>query len=303
MTKKVTRENGLIKIVDPDNSYNKIVFSKFKEFQAQAQTHGFSVKYVATGQEFYTSDAREFTVKEGQFLLVNHTQKVEVVMQSNKIVEGLCLFVDPSYLKEIAFLENNGLIKKLDQFFTAQEEKFGTDDSIFPSQASPLQHFLTQTMKKRNCLSWDNVEPDFYYTLAESIWRHLHQTHQQIERISAERKSTREELHRRLLLGVGYIHDNYNRKVQLKDMAQQAMLSEFHFLRTFRQCFGLSPYQYLKKLRLEEARRLVIKGKLSITEISDACGFSDVRYFRKAFKSYFGESPTTQLLPADYPKD
>lgn len=52
------------------------------------------------------------------------------------------------------------------------------------------------------------------------------------------------------------------------------------------------PSNYIKELRLQHAAHLLIQGGRSITEISELCGFSDVKYFREVFKKRFEVSPT-----------
>jgi transcriptional regulator GlxA family with amidase domain len=70
------------------------------------------------------------------------------------------------------------------------------------------------------------------------------------------------------------------------------MLSPFHFIRTFRQAYQLTPYQYLLEVRLQNAQQMLQSKSLAITEVSHSCGFSDVCAFSKAFKKRFGIAPS-----------
>ena len=64
--------------------------------------------------------------------------------------------------------------------------------------------------------------------------------------------------------------------------------------RTFIRHFGLSPKQYLCKLRMNRALELLSENELSIKEIAFACGFTDEKYFSRAFKEKYG-CPPSQL--------
>ena len=62
--------------------------------------------------------------------------------------------------------------------------------------------------------------------------------------------------------------------------------------RAFLQHFGSSPKQYVIKLRLHKALQLLVENKLSVKEVAFACGFSDEKYFSRAFKAKYGYPPS-----------
>lgn len=55
---------------------------------------------------------------------------------------------------------------------------------------------------------------------------------------------------------------------------------------------GYSTMSYVLKLKLNKAERMLVEKDLSITEVSDNCGFYDPNYFSRAFKKEYGVSPT-----------
>lgn len=69
-------------------------------------------------------------------------------------------------------------------------------------------------------------------------------------------------------------------------------MSEFHFFRSFKQAFSISPYQYVLKKKLEPARSLLLERKLPINKIAACCNFADLPAFSKAFKRQYGQSPS-----------
>ena len=74
----------------------------------------------------------------------------------------------------------------------------------------------------------------------------------QIELIEATKKSTREELYRRLTDAKDFIDAHLNEKISVQKIAKNACLSPFHFLRTFAAFFHISPYQYLLSPTVEK---------------------------------------------------
>ncbi|MBZ0287834.1 MAG: AraC family transcriptional regulator, partial [Anaerolineae bacterium] len=88
-----------------------------------------------------------------------------------------------------------------------------------------------------------------------------------------------------------YLHDNYSRPIQVRDVAAQVHLSERHTNRLFRRVMGLPIKDYLTVYRLKIAAQLLLNRNLTITEIAHATGYHDVRYFIALFRHRTGLTP------------
>ena len=91
-----------------------------------------------------------------------------------------------------------------------------------------------------------------------------------------------------------YIEDNYLQKITLHDLAVQCMLSEAHLCREFTKKFHMSPIKYINFLRLERAKELLAATEMTITEVSEAVGFSGLHYFSRYF------TKVEKLTPYEY---
>lgn len=80
--------------------------------------------------------------------------------------------------------------------------------------------------------------------------------------------------------------------LDLQGVASLAGLSKFHFVRAFREKTGITPIQYLNRLRVDVAKQKLRSGALAVTEIAFDVGFADISAFNKAFKRHAGTSPT-----------
>ncbi|HYI76529.1 MAG TPA: AraC family transcriptional regulator [Chryseolinea sp.] len=89
---------------------------------------------------------------------------------------------------------------------------------------------------------------------------------------------------------VDLVHSCINGVITLEDLAQSIHLSVFHFSRLFKNTVGVSPYQFVLRLKIEYAKML-IKRKQSISEIAYTLGFTDSAHFCNAFKKFTGLSP------------
>jgi AraC family transcriptional regulator len=111
------------------------------------------------------------------------------------------------------------------------------------------------------------------------------------ERLAVSRRSTRIELYKRLSLARECIHANYASPLPLDKMAATALLNSQHFLRMFRDCFGITPHQYVIDVRLTAARQLLTETKEPVTAICRLTGFESLPSFSGLFRQRFGASP------------
>ena len=100
----------------------------------------------------------------------------------------------------------------------------------------------------------------------------------------------------RVTLALRRIKRNPGLDVTLGDLAQEARLSPYHFLRTFEHLTGLTPHQYVLRTRLREAAVRLAVEREKVLDIAFDCGFGDVSNFNRAFRSEFGVSPRMYRL-------
>lgn len=91
---------------------------------------------------------------------------------------------------------------------------------------------------------------------------------------------------------VNFMESNYFRPIDVGSLADEMGVSRSHFTTLFASAMGVSPYNYLLKLRLAKAEKLLIeRPSLSVTEIAYTVGFTGVERFSEMFKKYVGLSP------------
>lgn len=88
-----------------------------------------------------------------------------------------------------------------------------------------------------------------------------------------------------------YLGQNYGQALSLGHLASQFFLSENYLCELFRKNTGDTILNFLKKIRLENARRLLRESTLSIKEIAAAVGFGDYSYFGRTFRRNTGYTP------------
>lgn len=85
---------------------------------------------------------------------------------------------------------------------------------------------------------------------------------------------------------------HYAEPLDLRQLAEVACLSRWHFQRLFALTYGLSPAAYLSQRRIERAQDLLRATNLTVTEICHAVGFSSLGSFSSRFRALTGETPS-----------
>jgi transcriptional regulator GlxA family with amidase domain len=102
-----------------------------------------------------------------------------------------------------------------------------------------------------------------------------------------------EELNRRLLRARDAMDRAYAEPLDVHAVAAVACLSEAHFIRRFRACFGETPHRYLQRRRVERAMFLLRETGRSVTDVCFDVGFLSLGTFSRTFRAIVGETPSS----------
>jgi len=90
---------------------------------------------------------------------------------------------------------------------------------------------------------------------------------------------------------IAYIERHYADTLSLEDLSSRALLSPSYFCQRFRKATGLSPWDYVTRVRLDHAKMLLAQTDRTVTDIALSVGFGDSGYFARVFKAREGMSP------------
>jgi AraC-like DNA-binding protein len=93
-----------------------------------------------------------------------------------------------------------------------------------------------------------------------------------------------------LVIAREFLRERYTESLLLRELAATAGLSEFHFLRAYRDAFGETPHQHFTRLRLDHAKRALAQGA-AVTEVCFDVGYSSLGTFSSLFTRATGQSP------------
>lgn len=99
------------------------------------------------------------------------------------------------------------------------------------------------------------------------------------------------------------IRRQHPERLTLRTLAEQQHASPYHLQRTFKRVRGMSPAEYLLRVRVEAAMTLLNESRLSIAEIGERVGMPSAAHFASAFRKITGQAPTQYRQEAERAKD
>jgi AraC-like DNA-binding protein len=94
-----------------------------------------------------------------------------------------------------------------------------------------------------------------------------------------------------MVRAVERIRENFDKPLRIEDVARELAMSVSGFHAHFRAVTAMSPWQFQKQLRLQEARRLMLSENLDAAEAGYRVGYDDASHFSREYKRHFGEPP------------
>ena len=89
------------------------------------------------------------------------------------------------------------------------------------------------------------------------------------------------------------MHKSFRQNIAITELAATANLSLSSFQRKFKTCFGMSPKEYMRHLKVQEACHKIVQTTLNFAEISYSCGFADQSHFSREFTRIMKEPPSS----------
>jgi AraC-like DNA-binding protein len=123
-----------------------------------------------------------------------------------------------------------------------------------------------------------------------------------------------------MLTSSGFVHlcrardmlrEVHDRSLSIREVAREAAMSPFHFIRRFESVFGATPHQFRIQSRLERAKHLLALSDYSVTDVCMEVGFSSLGSFSALFARRFGTPPSAYrrqvrsliAVPGELPKE
>ena len=89
-----------------------------------------------------------------------------------------------------------------------------------------------------------------------------------------------------------YVRENLGNRITLADICSKFSYSQSFICKIFKQQTGETLIEYVNRVKIAEACKLLLKTQMKVTEISASLGFQETKYFDALFKKNIGKTPT-----------
>jgi AraC-like DNA-binding protein len=104
-------------------------------------------------------------------------------------------------------------------------------------------------------------------------------------------KKINTDIYKRLCRAKEFIDDQFSEQINLNQIAKEACISPYHFLRVFHKVYNKTPHRYLTEKRIDKAKELLRNDSMSVTEVCFDVGFESLGSFSALFNKRVGLSP------------
>lgn len=247
-----------------------------------------SLKVVLKGEAIYKTQGTTLTIDENRLLVLNDHQDYTISIDNPFVTETFIVFFNRTLVDAVVSDFQNTSEFKLDNPFLKLDKpfQFSPDSKEFTSNVRTSIHTLRKTVIDNR-----QAEEQLYHLFQKLIELQSGE-YERSNRLHFEKRSTRLETARRLLITRDFLHSNLSSSITLDDLAKCSALSKNQLLRTFKEYFGQTPFQYLADIRMQKARQLLTYTNIPITEVCSAVGLESITTFSWAFKKQLGLSPS-----------
>lgn len=272
---------------------NQILSETVKQAYYPEHISNFSIKMVFSGNSSYNIGKRHLNLFPDSFLALNQGTTYSSKVDSNIPVNTLSISFAPEFLNDFYGTQNKSMTTLLEDPFNHnnQSENFFLE-TIYPFAGDMKYNILHLKNQIEQDFSNDLLINEYLHHCLINFFKIYHkEVSNKSENLNFLNKSTKFEILKRLTFAKEYISSNYNKNINLEDIAQTACLSVNHLLRTFKQAYKISPHQYLIKVRIDRSKYLLRNTRYSLNEIVEIVGFECPSSFIRLFKAMNTTTP------------
>ena len=234
-----------------------------------------------SGSSVVSVEGRRVVIPEGYFFISNDNQKYTLEIGKNQIETFNIHFGNHFVSHALQSIDKSGL---------EPEHKLNKRD--FKNRLIPINHGIKRIIKNIQANQSSMNEEEKLFDLFNYLLSQENDLNVKMLQVPALKKSTKDEVLKRLLVALDLIYSTPDQKLSLDQISQEACLSKFHFLRLFKSTFKKTPYQFINEVRVERAKNLLCSTELSIWEIANRTGFDSSSTFSRTFHNTTGFYPT-----------
>ncbi|TMV48947.1 helix-turn-helix domain-containing protein [Paenibacillus mesophilus] len=267
--------------------FSIIRFHEPRKEHRKYHSHDFvEICYVASGNGYHMLDGEEHRVTRGNLFIINYDVSHAFHREDNEHLVIYNILFKPGFVDEslIDFNDFNSL--SLSYLFNGLLDKpFHPNLALSFDEIQEFEALIDKIYTEYNeqRSGYISIIRAFVIELIILMMRCF------------DRCPGNREMNRRLDVinaAIDYLRENYTSSFSLGSLASKSFFSKNYFCKLFKETVGMTVTEYVQKLRIEEACKMMENSNKKITEISMDTGFADYKSFYTAFTKRVGMTPS-----------
>ncbi|GGG00054.1 helix-turn-helix domain-containing protein [Paenibacillus abyssi] len=253
----------------------------------------FEMIVMERGSAVFHIDSRPYEARHGEFLIVPSGGLHVGYSLADEPVEFVSLVFNPSLF--------SGWMQ--DSIHTQYVTPYMEGRLQFPVKPDALDptYEACYTLLKQMISEYERNGPAYLLVVKSLLYALVTQLSRTYLPLNMDEHHTVEKNRERFKSLIRYIETHPADKITLEQAAKRVNLNPYHFCKTFKRLTGRTFVDYVNLSRINEAERLLIERKYSVTEIASMIGCGNPNYFTKLFKQYKGITPSQFIKKTSVP--
>jgi len=236
----------------------------------------------------YLLNGRDITISPRQFYFLNSNDTIGIDYPKSHLLRTCLILFKTGFVEDCLAYESADKHKLLDSPDYRQPQ----DPAGFASLPFELTEEMGCILKLlASCEDRDTLLFDLVMAAREQDGK----TEKRIQRLSAIKRSTKEELYHRLVKAREFMLDNIAQPLSIEQIAAEACLDKFHFLASFKAVYNTTPHRWFIEQKLQKALGLLQSGEHTVEEVCYLLGFQSPSSFSNLFKRRWQVPPGSKI--------
>lgn len=223
---------------------------------------------------------KTYEFKANRMIVINPNTRF-IATQTAKTGEYISVAIKKEFVSKVA--RSLGIEKEIE---------FTSIDNPFPERINKIfkdLEFETLMCEKSSSLIMDSVGVQLVAEVIRNVDSNVHKK----SLILPDNKDFVKK-------AIDYIEANYVSNLSIEDICKEIYVTPYHFIRVFKDTTGMTPHEYILKVRLEKARNLLKSDVINVSQAASLCGFVNTAHFSAVFKKRYGITPLQQKKSVDF---
>ena len=258
-------------------------FDTHKQDELAHWHNSFELIEVVEGKFFCNVDGSEFLINKGNICIINRGRLHHIYTEEHnafKCRKKTIIFNPDYFIKDENIYEKYILpLLEKDAFAHIQfniKKGIGLDINALMKEIEALED--------EKPIGYELEE----YSLIYKVIRYLYLAYQSSKQSIHTTYDANVQIQRNM---TSFIHEHFNSKIGLEDIAEAGQVSKSTCIRLFHKYTGKSPVDFLNNYRLQMSAEKLVTTSEQITEIAYACGFGQPSYFNRLFLKEYNMTP------------